>query len=128
MVGLGVFMLFIAVVGGILLLRKRAYDTRWFLRLAVICFPSGFIAILAGWFVAEVGRQPFLVNGLIRTADVVSPVPAGSVATSLALFVVSYGIIFGAGGYYLVKLVRRGPKAHDEPVADNAMRPMGAAT
>jgi len=128
MVGIGVVMLFVAVAGGILLLRSRAYDTRWFLRLSVICFPSGFIAILAGWFVAEVGRQPFLVNGLIRTADMASPVPAGSIITSLALFVVSYSIIFGAGIYYLVKLVRRGPKAHDEPVAENAMRPMGAAT
>ena len=119
MVGLGVVMLFVAVAGAILLLRGRAYDTRWYLRLAVICFPSGFVAILAGWFVAEVGRQPFLVNGLIRTADVASPVPAGSVATSLALFVVSYSIIFGAGGYYITKLIRRGPQAHDQPVVDH---------
>ena len=129
MVGLGVVMLFIAVAGAILLLRKCAFDTRWFLRLAVICFPSGFVAILAGWFVAEIGRQPFLVNGLIRTAEVASPIPAGSVAASLALFVVTYIIIFGAGSYYIVKLIRRGPQAHDQPVAEAStpMRPLGAA-
>ncbi len=78
--------------------------------------PLGFIAVLAGWFTAEVGRQPWTVYGVLRTADAVSPVPGGSVLASLILFVLVYGIVFGAGVYYIAKLVQRGPDA-TPPVA-----------
>src|SRR5690606_40567699 len=64
-------------------------------------WPLGFIAILAGWFVTEQGRQPWLVYGHLRTVDGISPVPGASVAGTLALFVLIYGIIFAMGVYYI---------------------------
>jgi len=128
MVGIGFIMIGLGFTGAILWLRGRLYTTRWFLRAMVMAAPLGFIAVLAGWFVAEVGRQPWVVYGVLRTADAVSPVPGGSVLTSLALFVIVYGIIFGAGVYYMGKLVARGPdETPPEPGADTSHRPMAAA-
>jgi cytochrome d ubiquinol oxidase subunit I len=87
--------------------------------------------VLAGWFVAEVGRQPWVVYGLLRTADAVSPVPGGSVLASIMLFVVVYGIVFGAGLYYITKLVQLGPEATpevpEEGGTDPSRRPMAMA-
>ena len=71
--------------------------------------PSGFIAILAGWFVTEVGRQPYTAYGVIRTTESISPVIAEQVAVSLAAFVIIYTAIFGAGVYYMFKVFRKGP-------------------
>jgi cytochrome d ubiquinol oxidase subunit I len=71
--------------------------------------PSGFIAVLAGWVVTEVGRQPFTVYGVLRTTDSISPVIAEQVAISLAIFIVMYTLIFGAGSYYILKLIVKGP-------------------
>jgi cytochrome d ubiquinol oxidase subunit I len=73
--------------------------------------PAGFIALLTGWYTAEIGRQPWIVYGLMRTADGFSGVPLGSVVASLVTFVVVYAIVFGFGTWYLVKLVRAGPVA-----------------
>jgi cytochrome d ubiquinol oxidase subunit I len=84
-------------------------------------WPLGFIAILAGWTVTEVGRQPWVATGILRTADAASPVSAGSVATTLALFVVIYTIVFSAGIYYINRLIVRGPQP---PATD---RPSGVA-
>jgi cytochrome d ubiquinol oxidase subunit I len=70
--------------------------------------------VLFGWFTAEIGRQPFVVYGHLRTADAVSPVAAGAVAASLVTFFVVYAFVFGFGSYYLAKLLRKGP----EPVED----------
>ena len=78
-------------------LTGRLYTSRWFLRVLTWVSPLGFLAVLAGWFTAEVGRQPWTVYGVLRTADAVSPVPGGSVLFSLILFVLVYGIVFGAG-------------------------------
>src|SRR5262249_5909157 len=101
-----------------------------FLRLLVLCSPLGFVAVIAGWVTAEVGRQPWVVYGLLRTADAVSPVPSGSVFVSLVLFILVYGVIFGAGAYYMVKVIRQGsagslPAPEPEPTA--LRRPMAAA-
>ena len=71
--------------------------------------PSGFIALLSGWTVTEVGRQPFTVYGLLRTADSASPVGLPGVAVSLAAFVVVYAIVFGTGLLFLFRLMRRPP-------------------
>jgi cytochrome bd ubiquinol oxidase subunit I len=118
MVGLGLLMLALALVGlwrwrrGTLE-RGRAYLVAW-----VVMIPSGFVALLTGWYVAEVGRQPWVVQGLMRTSDAVSHVPASSVLASLITFVLVYIGIFGAGLWYLVKLFRVGPVAapqRDEP-------------
>ncbi len=83
--------------------RAGSIRSRWFLRTLVWVSPLGFLAVLSGWFVAEVGRQPWTVYGVLRTADAVSPVPGGSVLTSLILFVLVYGIVFGAGLYYIAQ-------------------------
>ncbi len=131
MVGIGIIMIAVGIVGSILWLTGRLYGSRWFLRTMVLVSPLGFLAVLSGWFVAEVGRQPWTVYGVLRTADAVSPVPGGSVLTSLILFVLVYGVVFGAGLYYIGKLVQRGPD-ETSPVpekgeADMSHRPMAAS-
>src|SRR5204862_5277949 len=83
--------------------------------------PLGFVATEAGWIVAETGRQPWVVYGLLRTADAVSPVPAAAVASSLATFVAVYGLVLFTYLYYLVRLIDRGP-VPPEPVHPEAMR------
>jgi cytochrome d ubiquinol oxidase subunit I len=110
MVAIGFAMLFVAAAGLFLRWRKRMYDSRWFFWACMAMTPSGFIAVLTGWYTAEVGRQPWVVYGHLRTVDAVSPVPAASVATSLATFFIVYSIIFGAGVYYMAKVVKAGPK------------------
>jgi len=131
MVGIGLLMLAVGFAGAVLWLTGRLYTTTWFLRALTWVSPLGFIAVLAGWFTAEVGRQPWTVYGVLRTADAVSPVPGGSVLASLILFVLVYGIVFGAGVYYIGKLVQRGPDATppvpEEGEADLSHRPMAAA-
>jgi cytochrome d ubiquinol oxidase subunit I len=131
MVGIGLIMIAVGVIGSVLWLMGRLYSSRWFLRVLIWVSPLGFLAVLSGWFVAEVGRQPWTVYGVLRTADAVSPVPGGSVLASLTLFVLVYGIVFGAGLYYIAQLVRRGP-GETPPVpergeADMSHRPMAAA-
>ena len=131
MVGIGFIMIALGLIGGVLWLTGRLYRSRWFLRAMVWASPLGFIAVLAGWFVAEVGRQPWVVYGVLRTADAVSPVPGGSVLASIMLFVVVYGIVFGAGVYYITKLVQLGPEATpevpEEGGIDPSRRPMAMA-
>ena len=129
MVGIGFIMIALGLIGAVLWLMGRLYTTRWFLHAMTFAAPLGFIAVLAGWFVAEVGRQPWVVYGVLRTADAVSPVPGGSVMTSIVLFVIVYGIVFGAGIYYMAKLVAHGPDTMP-PVPDAtdlSHRPMAAA-
>jgi cytochrome d ubiquinol oxidase subunit I len=98
-----------------------------FLRLAALSWPFGFIAILSGWTVAEVGRQPWLATGILRTADAASPVPAEAVATTLLLFVLVYGIVFAAGILYMNRLINRGPAGEELPVEGVPSRPISAA-
>lgn len=110
MVGLGIVMLAIGLLHLVLRFRGRLYDTGWFHKLLVVCMPIGFVAILAGWYTTEFGRQPWMVYGLFRTADGVTPaltVPAA--LTSLIAFVLAYAVIYGAGTYYLIRLLRIGP-------------------
>jgi cytochrome d ubiquinol oxidase subunit I len=111
MVGIACIMLIIVVVGQVLRLRGRLWDTTWFLRLCQWTGPLGFIAVIAGWVTTEVGRQPWTVYGLLRTADSVSPSLTGAdVAWSLALYVVVYLIMFPTGIAFMAGLVRRGPQ------------------
>lgn len=118
MVAIGFLMLFVGLVSLYLRYKGRLYDTRWFLRLCVACTPIGFIAILAGWVTTEAGRQPWVVYGLLRTAEGVSPaVTGGSVLASILAFLVAYTIIFGAGIYYMGRLVQKGPGEVREPSA-----------
>ncbi|MGE3247054.1 MAG: cytochrome ubiquinol oxidase subunit I [Beijerinckiaceae bacterium] len=85
------------------------YDARWLQRAAILMGPSGFAAVLAGWITTEVGRQPWTVYGLLRTADSASPVQAPAIAASLAAFVVIYFAVFGAGTFYAIRLMLRPP-------------------
>jgi cytochrome d ubiquinol oxidase subunit I len=109
--------------------RGELFENRWFLYATMLMTPSGFGAVLFGWFTAEIGRQPYVVYGLLRTADAVSPITRGAVATSLATFVVVYAFIFGFGSYYLAKLLRKGPEPLEEAArgADFGDRPDKAA-
>ncbi|HAT43048.1 MAG TPA: cytochrome ubiquinol oxidase subunit I [Rheinheimera sp.] len=109
MVGLGMLMIFVALWGLWLRRGGKLYAQRQFLWLCSYMAPTGVIAILAGWYVLEVGRQPWLVYGLVRTMDVVSPLPAERVALSLSLFVVTYSLLFGVWIYFFRKLIKKGP-------------------
>ncbi len=115
MVAIGLAMALTGVFAVILHLRKKLFTTRWFQIWCMALTPSGFVAILAGWFVTEVGRQPYVVYGVVRTADAVSPVLPESLAISLLAFIVVYFMVFGAGTYYILKLIRKGPNVKDEP-------------
>jgi cytochrome bd ubiquinol oxidase subunit I len=130
MVGIGLIMIALGTIGAVLWLRGQLYASRWYLQAIFFASPLGFIAVLAGWITAEVGRQPWVVYGVLRTADAVSPVPGGSVLASIVLFVIVYGIVFGAGVYYIAKLVRRGPD-QTPPMSEGdaalSHRPMAAA-
>ncbi len=114
MVGIGVVMLFVAAAGQLLRLRGRLWDSAWFLRLCQWVAPLGFIAVIAGWTTSEVGRQPWTVYGLLRTSDSVSPSLTGAdVAVSLALYAVTYLIMFPTGIAFMAGLVRRGPQPQE---------------
>lgn len=111
MLGLGGLMLMLALLGAVLRARGQLYTFNPFLTFATLMIPSGIIATLAGWYVVEVGRQPWLVQGLVRTEDVVSILPAENIAFTLGLFVVVYGLLFSVYLYFIRKLVRKGPPA-----------------
>ncbi|HMR30182.1 MAG TPA: cytochrome ubiquinol oxidase subunit I [Geminicoccaceae bacterium] len=129
MVGLGLLMIAVGAVSLVLRARDSLYEHRWFHRLCVAMGPSGFVALLAGWITTEMGRQPWIVQGLMRTADAASPVPAGSLLTSLLLFVATYSFVFGLGMYYLLRLMRQPPDLGPQLAADDTVgshRPLGA--
>lgn len=109
MVGLGLLMLALAAAGLWLWWRGRVYASRWYLHCWVAMMPAGFVALLTGWYTAEIGRQPWVVYGVLRTADASSAVTAGAVAGSLATYFVAYAILFGFGSWYLLKVLREGP-------------------
>ena len=115
MVGIAVLMLFVAVIGQFLRLRGRLYRSVWFLRLCQWSAPLGFVAVIAGWTTTEVGRQPWTVYGLLRTAKSVTPSLTGTdVAISLALYVIVYLIMFPTGFALMAGIVRRGMHAATE--------------
>src|SRR5208337_136720 len=109
MVGIGALMILTGVSALVLYFRKRLFDARWFQCWCMAMTPAGFAAVLAGWFVTEIGRQPYIIQGVMRTSEALSPVSGPAVAISLAVFVLTYADVFGAGVYYIVKLIRQGP-------------------
>ena len=109
MVGLGTLMLLLALVSLWARVRHRLYDWPLLHRFAIVMGPAGFVAVIAGWVTTEVGRQPFTVHGLLRTADSVSPLQAPAVAISLLAFIIVYFIVFGAGVYYILRLMSHSP-------------------
>lgn len=129
MVGIGMLLIAIGVVGALLWATGRLFAARWFLKPLSYTWSLGFIAILAGWWVTETGRQPWVVNGILRTADAISPVSATAVLISLILFVVIYTSVFSMGIYYINRLIEKGPKGAAMETSDGvASRPLSAAT
>jgi cytochrome d ubiquinol oxidase subunit I len=109
MVGMWGIMLAMTVAAWWLAWRKRLFTSPLYLRAATWVIPVGYVAVIAGWVTTEVGRQPYVVYGLLRTADAVTPMLTGSnVVASLLAYIAVYILVFGAGGYYLVRLVQRG--------------------
>lgn len=117
MVGIGFLMLGLGIWSLVLRRKGRLYDTPLMLKAAMVMAPSGFVAVISGWIVTEVGRQPYTVYGLLRTADSVSPIAASTVATSLIAFIVIYFTLFGAGLVYILRQMRL-PPTTSEPVMD----------
>lgn len=110
MVGLGVLMLLLTLASLWAWRRGRLFDSNWLLDGWRWMSPAGFVAILAGWYVVEIGRQPYVVYGLLRTSDAVSPnIAAAAVLTSLIVYATAYAVVFGAGAWYLRKLLKIGP-------------------
>jgi cytochrome d ubiquinol oxidase subunit I len=93
------------------------------LRAAVAMSPAGFLAVLSGWITAEVGRQPYVAYGVLRTADAASPLVAGQVGTSLLAFMTIYAVVFTAGAIFIFRLLHEGPES---PAGSEAPRPQRA--
>ncbi|GBF10941.1 cytochrome ubiquinol oxidase subunit I [Tepidibacillus sp. HK-1] len=109
MVGLGVYFILMSFIGWYLQRKNKLLDSRLYLKMMLYSIPLPYIAINLGWVVAEVGRQPWIVYGLMKTADAVSPIPASNVLTTLIGVVVFYTILIVADLYLLVKYAKMGP-------------------
>lgn len=136
MVGLGMLMIALGFWGVWLRWRDKLWTSRVYHRFVLCMGPAGIIALLAGWFTTEVGRQPWVVYGLIRTSDAVSAHGVVPLTITLVLFVLVYFAVFGAGLVYLARLVRIGPKIGEGEQAETGgpgqpqqpMRPLSAVT
>lgn len=111
MVGCGFVMFAVALLGLFLRWRGRLFDCRWYQLACMACMPLGFIATLAGWVVTEVGRQPYVVYGHLRTADAVSSISGGAVASSIAIALLLYNLLLLGFLWYAAGLVWRGPSS-----------------
>lgn len=114
MVAIGTAMLLLVIVSAVLWRRGRLTQSKALLRAWMLMTPAGFIAVLAGWYTTEIGRQPYVIYGLMRTSEAASAVSAGSVLTSLIAFGTVYLFVFVSGTWYLLKLLRKGPQPVDQ--------------
>ncbi|MDT7526534.1 MULTISPECIES: cytochrome ubiquinol oxidase subunit I [Idiomarinaceae] len=124
MVGIGVLMMLIGLWSGFQRLRGGLYQSKMLHRSAVLMGPLGFVAVIAGWVVTEVGRQPWVIQGLLRTSEAVSPVDAVGVGASLLAFIIVYFLVFGAGTVYILRKMAGDPEHTHIP--DYARIPMAA--
>jgi cytochrome bd ubiquinol oxidase subunit I len=122
MAGVGMILLATAVTGAVLRYRRRLFDTQWFQLISMATGPLGFIAVLAGWTTTEAGRQPWVVYGLMRTADAVSPVAPAAMATTLAGFFIIYMSLLVGLLFFVVRIVLNGPQ-HTETVDPRQVKP-----
>ncbi|MGZ3286890.1 MAG: cytochrome ubiquinol oxidase subunit I [Xanthobacteraceae bacterium] len=135
MVGIGLLMITAGLTGAWLWRRGRLFETRWYLVPVAWSWWLGFVAVISGWVVTESGRQPWLAQGILRTTDATSPVPGASIATTLALFVLVYGVVFAVGIYYINRLIVKGPEGRaieppgfGGPSLGTPARPLSSAT
>jgi cytochrome d ubiquinol oxidase subunit I len=119
MVGLGFLMLGLGLWSLLARLRGKLHDWSWLHRAALVMGPSGFVAVIAGWITTEVGRQPYVIYGLMRTADAVSPIATPGVTGSLIAFVIVYFAVFSVGTWYILKLMHK-PRTPANPVSRRA--------
>ena len=127
MVGLGLLMFALGLLSLWARWRGALYSSRLLQRFALAMSPMGFVAIIAGWVTTEVGRQPYLVYGLLRTSQSMSPVGASAVATSLLAFVVIYFAVFGVGIWYILRLMNAPPHPHEATLAKDEWAPIRTA-
>ena len=125
MVGLGFLMALLGLWSLWSRWRKNLYDNRWLHRFALAMSPAGFVAVIAGWITTEVGRQPWVIYGVMRTEDAVSAIDAPAVGASLTAFVIVYFLVFGAGTLYLIKLMRQPPAKGDAAAVTGPIRSAG---
>ena len=125
MVGLGLLMALLGALSLVARAKGALYDWKPLHRFALVMGPSGLVAVLAGWVTTEVGRQPWTIYGLLRTADSASPLAAPAVAASLLAFVVVYFAVFGAGMVYIFKLMGKAPAPHEPELAHTPVRAAG---
>ena len=125
MVALGFAMLGLGAWSLLRRMRRRLYKDRWLHRAVIVMGPMGFVAVLAGWITTEVGRQPFTVYGLLRTSDSLAPVAAPAVAASLLAFIVVYFFVFGAGTFYLLRMMTSFAGHADPDLKDGPIRTTG---
>ena len=128
MIGIGFAMLAVGLWALWRRWKQSLYEDRWLHRTSVLMGPAGFVAVLAGWITTEVGRQPYTVYGLLRTSDSLAPVAAPAVATSLIAFIIVYFFVFGAGTFYLLRMMSKAPGTlnlglHDGPIRTAGVTP-----
>jgi cytochrome d ubiquinol oxidase subunit I len=123
MVGVWLVLFAITIAGIYLRWRGRLHDTGWFNAACAVASPLPFIAILSGWTVTEVGRQPYVVSGYLRTAEAISPVSASAVSASLALFVIIYTMLLLAFFLYAGRIIVNGPQLHEPAQSSLTVRP-----
>jgi len=127
MVALGMAMLALGMWSLLARARGKLYDWPWLHRAALVMGPSGFVAVIAGWITTEVGRQPWVIHGLLRTADAASPLNAPAVAASLVAFVVVYFAVFGIGAWYILRLMSKPPHSGERGVKRGDTGPIRTA-
>jgi cytochrome d ubiquinol oxidase subunit I len=115
MLAIGFILFAVAMTGLALRWRGRLHDRPWFLRLCLACSPLGLVAVVAGWVGTEAGRQPWVVHGLMTTAEAATPLPAASVALSLGLYLLLYAVLLPIFLYFSARLVARGPERELPP-------------
>ena len=116
MVGIGLLFIILSFIGGVLWARRRLEHARWFNGILVMCIPLGFIATIAGWIVTEVGRQPWVIQGLMRTSKAASTyLPPEAIQGSIMAFAITYFITFCVYCVFLVRVIQRGMAESQPP-------------
>jgi len=125
MLATGFAMMAIGIWASVQRLRGKLYQDRWLHRALLPMGCSGYIAVLAGWITTEVGRQPYVIYGLMRTTDAISPIDAPAVEASLLAFIVVYFFVFGAGTFYILRMMGKTPGADNPQLQDGPVRSAG---